>query len=85
MQDAAGEVQSRDGEGGISPDFLHEVSSALEAGDAEKLRELTLDLHAADLADLIQLLRPDQRAPLITTLGRDFDAARPPDVRAEGR
>lgn len=80
MQDAAGEVQSRDGEGGISPDFLHEVSSALEAGDAEKLRELTLDLHAADLADLIQLLRPDQRAPLITTLGRDFDAAALPEL-----
>ena len=80
MQDAAGEVRPRDEEGGISPDFLHEVSTALDAGDDAKLRALTLDLHAADLADLIQLLRPEQRAPLITTLGRDFDAAALPEL-----
>ena len=80
MQDAADEVELRDEEGGIRPDFLHDVSSALEAADEAKLRGLTLDLHAADLADLIQLLRPDQRAPLITMLGRDFDAAALPEL-----
>ena len=80
MQDAASEVQLRDEEGGIRPDFLHAVSAALDAGAAETLRELTLDLHAADLADLISLLRPDQRAPLITMLGRDFDAAALPEL-----
>jgi magnesium transporter len=75
MQDAAGEVQLRDEEGALRPDFLHAVEAALEAHDAQRVRELTLKLHEADLADLIQLLRPDQRAPLIAMLGRDFNAA----------
>ncbi len=51
------------------------MEAALEAHDAQRVRELTLKLHEADLADLIQLLRPDQRAPLIAMLGRDFNAA----------
>ena len=58
MQDAAGEVELRDEEDGIRSDFLHDVVSALDAGDAAKVRELALPLHEADLADLIQLLRP---------------------------
>src|SRR3990172_6347869 len=80
MQDAAGEVELRDDEGGIRPDFLHAVVSALEEGDAAKVRELTLPLHEADLADLIELLRPEQRGILITTLGADFNAAALPEL-----
>lgn len=75
MQDAAGEVQLRDEEGGIRPDFLHAVSAALDEKDAAKVRELTLKLHEADLADLIELLRPEQRELLIAALGGDFKAA----------
>ncbi len=75
MQDAAGEAHMRDEEGALRPDFLHAVESALEAGDAARVRELTLKLHEADLADLIQLLRPEQREPFIGMLGRDFNAA----------
>jgi magnesium transporter len=75
MQDAAGEVQLRDEEGAFRSEFLHAVETALEARDAPKVRELTLKLHEADLADLIQLLRPEQREPLIATLGHDFNAA----------
>ncbi len=75
MQDAAGEVQLRDEEGGIRPDFLHAVSAALDENDAAKVRELTLKLHEADLADLIELLRPEQRELLIDALGEDFKAA----------
>jgi magnesium transporter len=80
MQDAAGEVELRDDEGGIRPEFLHAVEAALEAGEAAKLRELTLPLHEADLADLIELLRPEQRTTLISTLGEDFDAAALPEL-----
>jgi magnesium transporter len=36
---------------------------------------LTLGLHEADLADLIQLLKPDERAMLIQALGPEFNAA----------
>lgn len=80
MQDAASEVQLRDEEGGIRPDFLRAVADALEEGDADRVRTLTLDLHEADLADLIQLLRPDGRAALIATLGDDFKAAALPEL-----
>ncbi len=80
MQDAAGEVELRDEEGGLRSDFLHAVVSALDEGDAAKVRELTLPLHEADLADLIELLRPEQRGALIATLGEDFDAAALPEL-----
>jgi magnesium transporter len=80
MQDAAGEVELRDEEGGIRSEFLHAVAAALDDGNAERVRQLTLPLHAADLADLIGLLRPEQRGELIATLGPDFDAAALPEL-----
>jgi magnesium transporter len=80
MQDAAGEVELRDDEGGIRSDFLHAVSDAIDEGDAAKVRDLTLTLHEADLADLIQLLRPEQRGVLITMLGDDFKVAALPEL-----
>ncbi|HKB00242.1 MAG TPA: magnesium transporter [Methyloceanibacter sp.] len=80
MQDEAGEVDLRDEEGEIRPEFLHAVAAALDAGEAAKLRDLALPLHEADLADLIELLRPEQRTMLIATLGEDFDAATLPEL-----
>jgi magnesium transporter len=80
MQDAAGEVELRDEEGEVRPDFLHQVSIALDEADAAKTRALTLTLHEADLADLIQLLRPEQRGVLIGMLGDDFKAAALPEL-----
>ena len=80
MQDAATEVELRDEDGDIRSDFLHAVSDALDEGDAPRVRALTLELHAADLADLIQLLRPEERAGLIATLGDDFKAAALPEL-----
>lgn len=75
MQDAAAEIHVRDEEGAITSDFLRAVEAALDAGDSAKVRELALPLHEADLADLIQLLRPEQREPFIDMLGSDFNAA----------
>jgi magnesium transporter len=75
MQDSAGEVSLRDEEGVLRPEFLHAVEAAIERGSADEARALALPLHAADLADLIQLLQPDQRTTLIDMLGADFDAA----------
>jgi magnesium transporter len=85
MQDAAGEVELRDEEGGIRPEFLHAVTAALDDGEAATLRELTLPLHEADLANLIELLRPEQRTALVATLGADFDAAALPELDAAVR
>ncbi len=80
MQDAASEIQLRDEEGGFRSEFLHEVQTALDEANSSRIRELTLGLHEADLADLIQLLKPDQRAQLITTLGSEFNAAALPEL-----
>jgi magnesium transporter len=80
MQDAASEIQLRDEEGGFRSEFLHEVQTALDEANSSRIRELTLGLHEADLADLIQLLKPDQRAPLIATLGSEFNAAALPEL-----
>jgi magnesium transporter len=75
MQDATSDLHMRDEEGALRPEFLRAVEAALDAEDAREVRHLTLKLHEADLADLIQLLRPEQREPLIEALGRDFNAA----------
>ena len=80
MQDAAGEVELRDEAGAIRSDFLHAVSAAIDEGDAAQVRELTLPLHEADLADLIQLLRPEPRGVLIAMLGDDLKAAALPEL-----
>lgn len=58
----------------LAPSFVNAVAEALEEGDTEAARAATLDLRAADLADLIEFLRPDLRVALITALGSDLDA-----------
>jgi magnesium transporter len=64
----------RDEWGSIDPGFLARVAEALERKDAKLARALTRDLHAADLADLIEGLEPQARTGLIAALGRTFDA-----------
>lgn len=63
----------RDEWGSLSPDFLAVMQGALGSGNTETLRHEARDLHAADLADLIEALEPDERVRLISALGRGFD------------
>lgn len=65
----------RDDEGDLSPDYVAAVAEAIERDDVERLRALTVDLHEADLGDLIEALHPDDRAKLVRLLGSDFDFA----------
>ena len=58
----------------LAPSFVNSVAQALEDGDTEAARAATLDMRAADLADLIEFLRPELRVALITALGSDLDA-----------
>ena len=53
--------------------LLREVTEALETGQKDRLVLLVQDLHASDLADLIELLPADQRVTLIEDLGSAFD------------
>ena len=67
-------IRTHDEWGVIDPGFLARVREGLEAGEAKTLRALTRDLHAADLADVIEALDQDERVRLISALGRNFDA-----------
>ena len=68
------DIRIRDEWDGIDAGFAARVAAALDAGDAKPVRALTRDLHAADLADLIETLEQADRVRLITALGRGFDA-----------
>ena len=71
-QNAPVEMNIRDEEGALLPEFVHAIEDALEAGSISKVRKLAGDIHEADLADLIELLRQEQREQLIDALGDEF-------------
>ncbi|MGL4397751.1 MAG: magnesium transporter [Hyphomicrobium sp.] len=53
--------------------FVRAVSAALDQADEALARDLVRDLKAPDLADVIELLDPDERVALIHALGSEFD------------
>ncbi|MEM9359293.1 MAG: magnesium transporter [Pseudomonadota bacterium] len=57
----------------LSSEFVRSVSDALSIGDNESVRFQVRELRPPDLADLIELLEPSQRAPFVTALGADID------------
>ncbi len=69
-----------DEHGALTADFVHAVSAALATDDQKTARKLTRELHAADLADLIEQLRRDERVYLIDKLGRTFDVESLPEL-----
>ena len=73
MADTGTERKIRDEWGSLSPEFLAAMQGAVHSGDKEALLREAKDLHAADLADLIEAFEPDERVGLISALGRSFD------------
>jgi magnesium transporter len=63
----------------LKPDFVSEVMERVEAGDAAAARAMVEPLHPADVADLFELVDPDDRTALATALADLLDA----DVLAE--
>ncbi|HEY8350948.1 MAG TPA: magnesium transporter, partial [Sphingomonadales bacterium] len=63
----------KDEEGPVGPTFLKAIREALENGDQVAVRALVEPLHAADTADLIAFLEPDERPALIAALGSELD------------
>jgi magnesium transporter len=63
----------RDEDGDIRPEFVEEISRAVQAADAPFLREIVAELHEADLGDLIEALDPEDRPRLVELTGADFD------------
>lgn len=56
-----------------SADLVRAVEHALAEGDAAHLRSLLADVNEPDLADVIELLSPQDRVGLIQALGPEFD------------
>ena len=73
MSETVEQTGMRDDWGSLSPDFVQGVRDALAGSSPDSVRETVRDLHAADLADLIEALEPGERVALISTLGRGFD------------
>ncbi len=71
--------QVMDEETRLRPEFVDRVLDAVEAGDDETARELVRPLHPADVADLIELARADEREGLVKALAGIVS----PDVLAE--
>ncbi|HEX8839584.1 MAG TPA: magnesium transporter [Sphingomicrobium sp.] len=63
----------------LRPEFVAKVLDAVAAGDDETARRLVEPLHPADVADLIELARADEREGLVKALAGIVS----PDVLAE--
>jgi magnesium transporter len=63
----------------LKPEFVSAVLDRVDAGDAEGARALVEPLHPADVADLFELVDPDERRALAAALSDILDG----DVLAE--
>jgi magnesium transporter len=79
MSQEAPETEPTENQEATNRRRLDALTLALREGHADAVRVLTHDLLAPDLADIIELLEPDERVRLIELLGTDFD----PEVMSE--
>ncbi|HET7681847.1 MAG TPA: magnesium transporter [Xanthobacteraceae bacterium] len=63
----------RNERGEIRPEFVEQVTAAIETSDAPALRALAGDLHEADMGDLLEALDAEHRPQLIELMGPEFD------------
>lgn len=62
-------------DGAIDSAFLEAIKKAIAQEDRSYLTEHVANLHASELGHLIDALDSDQREPLVSLLGHDFDFA----------
>ena len=79
MSEESTAAETAEAEGPASARRLAALSLAIEEGRSDAIRTLTHGIRAPDLADIIELLEPDERVKLIEMLGSDFD----PEVMSE--
>ena len=73
MSDFSHVMPLRDQWGALRPEFMSDLQTTISGQDAKLARTLTRDLHAADLADVIEGLAAPQRVALVNLLGKNFD------------
>jgi magnesium transporter len=80
MSEAAEKMDSEDGDAfdelyGLSNETVEAVEAAVDEGaPPDTIRELVVPLHAADLADLLERLSPDDRLSVVHALGDELDS-----------
>lgn len=67
------EIEIRDDEERLSAEFIDAVTYCIEQNDVESLKPLLIDMHDADLADFIEILRPSIRLDFFKLMGTGFD------------
>jgi len=58
---------------GISPEIVARIRGAVEAGALDRVEEIAQELHAADFADLLQELTPEERRLVIAVARHVID------------
>ena len=58
----------------LSPALVRDILVALDGANPDRVHELVADLRPADLAELLDLVRQDERRALIEILGERLDA-----------
>ena len=64
---------------GLTPELIVAVEQALDDSDLERVEALVVPLHAADMADLLEMVTPDERRLIVEVLRPEVD----PDILAE--
>lgn len=67
------EIEIRDEEERLSAEFIDAVTLCIEDNDVVRLKPLVADMHDADLADLIEILKPATRLDFFRLMGTGFD------------
>ncbi|MGX1196061.1 magnesium transporter [Parvibaculum sp. MBR-TMA-1.3b-4.2] len=73
MADLATRTDTEEPDDLLSPAFVRAVVDAIDRADREKVRSLVLELRPADLAELLELVRQDERHALVEMLGSDLN------------
>jgi len=67
------EIRPEEGQDMLNKELIEAVLEAVQAEDGGQVGELLEPLHAADVADLIEQIAPDERAALVEVWGDQID------------
>ncbi len=82
-QPPSGEAPGRDGDSpdlyGLTPELIGAIEAALDGEDLDRVEALVVPLHAADMADLLEMVAAEQRRLIVDVLRPGVD----PDILVE--
>jgi magnesium transporter len=74
LTDAASDSEEAEVAYGVSPETVQTAREALEAQQGHVVRELIAELHAADVADLLEQLTPEERERFLAFTKEEIEA-----------